>query len=183
MSKCARLGLNVTEVNRLIQNHLIQAMEQAEDKLIELMRQEIEKTTHGQAPGKPSWRKEVSSLLRETYRLITSSYMEFEVGVPYEVAETLLIKAMIIHEGSGSVVGNPAIHAGPPGRPVWDGDLSGKKASSASSEYLLPAGFNQTGNKFVQNATRRMKAFFDEILDAACATLPSSIFFGNVTVS
>lgn len=167
----------------MIQDHLIRAMEQAEDQLIELMREEIQKTTHGGAPGKPSWRNEISGLLKETYRVIASDYMEFEVGVPYDIAKTLFIKAMIIHEGSGSVVGNPPIFAGPPGAMVWDDNLDGLKQSTALGTWLLPDEFNQKGNKFVENAVRRMKALFDEILDAACASLPSSIFYGNVTVS
>lgn len=181
--KCNQISLRISDVNAAIENHLIQAMEKAEDKLIDLMREEIQRTTHGQAPGHPLWRNEISRLLKETYRVIGRGYMEFEAGVPYDVAENVLVKAMIIAVGSGDAVGNPAIQAGPPGREVWDGSMEGKRPSQAESTYLLPAAFNQKGNEFVKNAVIRMKVFFDEILDAACATLPSSVFYGNVIVS
>lgn len=183
MTKCNSLSVNVAAVNAQIQAYLIEAMEQAEDKLIELMREEIQKTTYGGAPGKPTWRDEISDMLKEEYRAITNQYMEFEVGVPRSVAENILVRAMIIYAGSGNKVGNLAIYAGPPGRSVWDGDVSGRKPSSAKAEYALPAEFNQTGNKFVDNAVTRMKTFFDDILDTAWLTLPSAVFYGNVIVS
>ena len=147
------------------------------------MREEIQRTTNGGAPGKPAWRNEISGMLKETYRMISSSYMEFEVGVPYDVAEYVFVRAMVISEGSGSQVGNPPIFAGPLGATVWNDDLSGHKKSTAVGTWLLPDAFNQKGNEFVKNAVIRMKTFFDEILDAACSTLPSSIFYGNVVVS
>lgn len=73
------------------------------------------------------------------------------------------MKAMLIAEGAGSAAGGAPIHAGPPGRSVWDDDLSGKKPSTAKSEYNLPGAFNQPGNHFIDNAVKLMKKHYDDI--------------------
>lgn len=181
--KCNSISLDTAAVIESIQNHLISALDQAEDKLIELMKQEIQKTVHGNGPGKPSWRNSVSNMLKETYRDVARGYIEVGVGLPHNVAENVFVRAMVIAEGAGSAVGGSPITAGPNGRSVWDDDLSEKKKSKAQSTWLLPEAFNQSGNHFVSNAVLLMEKHFKDVLDEAAASLPSSIFYMNVVVS
>ena len=94
-----------------------------------------------------------------------------------------LVRAMIVEAGSGSAVGNAPIHAGPTGRSVWGNDVSGQHPSRAKSEYLLPAEFNQKGNQFVENAMRIMETAYGDITEFVFATVPDSVYYGNVQVS
>lgn len=90
---------------------------------------------------------------------------------------------MIIEVGSGTEAGNASIHAGPPGRNVWNAELSGRHPSEAKSEYDLPAEFNQKGNQFVENAVRIMQTEFGERTELTFASTPDSVYFGNVEVT
>ena len=89
---------------------------------------------------------------------------------------------MIVKAGSGSAVGNAPIHAGPTGRSVWDGDVTGKHPSKTKSEYELPDAFNQTGNQFIENAMRMMQTEFGQLTEIAFATTPDSCYYGSVEV-
>lgn len=46
----------------------------------------------------------------------------------------------------------------------------------------MPQGFNQNGNRFVENAVRRMQTRFGDRLDAAFAAEPDSTYYDNVHV-
>ena len=158
------------------------ALELEGRRLILHMRREIERTTDGGAPGKPAWRKEISEGLRKVSETVGSDAVSVEIG--YEAKNTAAaVRANIVNEGSGSVVGNPPIHAGPTGRNVWDSDLSGQHPSKAKSEYLLPASFNQKGNQFLENAMRLMQTEFGEMTEVVFSTLPPDTFYGHVEVS
>lgn len=120
-------------------------------------------------------------VIRET---VTSDFIEAEIGVDTNMLFTDFVKAMVIAYGSGSAAGNERIHKGPPGRMVWDDNLDGKHPSTAAytTDYM-PDEFNQTGNKFVDNAVSLMKRHYDNVLKDALASLPDSVFYGNVIVS
>lgn len=185
-SKLNELSLDVGAVYEAIKSHYLQALVDAESQLIGIMQEEIQRTTHGQAPGKPEWRNEISGMLKEVYREITDSTIEVGVGQPDSLERScqyVFVRAMIIAEGSGSAVGGSPITAGPPGRTVWNNDLSSQHASNAKSEYTLPAAFNQRGNHFVDNAVKRMQKHFSDVLNDASSSLPDSVFYGNVIVS
>lgn len=172
-----------------IKTHYIKAMEKAEDKLISIMKKEVKKTTYGKSPGKPKWRKEISSLLQEVYREVADNYIEFGVGVPNDLAFNTIIKAMIIGYGSGFMAYSGAtggyssgsITAGPPGRSVWDNDMDGKHPSKAKSTYEIPQ-FNQEGNHFIYNSMLLMQKHFDDVLADASASLKDSVFYKHVIV-
>lgn len=184
-NKCNTLSLNGSALYSALENYYVDALQRAEDKLIEIMREEIQRTTNGGAPGKPSWRNEISSMLRETYRVVANGYIEAEVGVPYEVSEGNgyeLVRAMLIAYGGGSAAGGEPITAGPHGRSVWNENLDGKHPSRAESTYQLPSGFNQRGNNFVENAMKRMNKHFNDILKDASASIPASLFYDFVSV-
>lgn len=184
-SKLYKLSINTDALIRDIFRYYLKALDRAEDRLIELMRQEIQKTTHGGAPGKPEWRNQISAMLKEVSREVTADYIKAEVGLSDKVLGTfqwLLVRAMIIAEGSGSEVGNPPIQAGPYGREVWNSSLTGKKPSKAMTTYYLPAAFNQEGNHFIENAVKLMKKEYEGILDEAARNMPANIVARHVNV-
>lgn len=184
--KCNTLSLNIDATLDAIKSHYIEAMQKAEDKLIQIMREEIQQTTYKDAPGKPEWRNQISDMLQEVYRDITDDSIECNVGLPPDLenqCKYMFIRAMIISEGSGSQVGGFPITAGPTGRIVWNDALDGQNSSRAKSEYSLPNEFNQQGNHFVDNAIKRMRKHFSDILKEAAHALSPSVFYDNVTVS
>ncbi len=155
------------------------ALELEGERLINHMKREVHHTTHGGAPGKPGWRNEIASNLTHTATAITADSISMDFGyTPDHQADE--VRAMIVEAGSGSAVGGAAIHAGPTGRSVWDGDVSGKHPSEAKSVYDLPAEFNQKGNQFVENAVRMMQTDFGDHIEAAFATTPDSAYYTKV---
>ena len=185
----SNISIDQNALMMAIKAHYIKAMKSAEQKLISIMKKEIKKTTYGKSPGKPKWRKELSSLLQETYSDIADNYIEYGVGIPDSVAENIIVKAMLVGYGSGFMAyggafgqqSSGSITAGPPGRSVWDNDLAGKHPSGAKGEYEIPQ-FNQEGNHFVYNSMMLMKKHFDDVLADASSTLSNSVFLDCVNV-
>lgn len=165
-----------------IRKHLLKYLAKAEDRLLELMEQEVLRTTYKDAPGKPEWRKMVQDRLEVVNETVTDEYMEAKVGLDTNMLFVDQIKAMVVAYGSGNRAGNGPIEGGPTGRIVWDNNLDGQRPSEVDGNYLLPLEFNQRGNNFIHNATKLMRKHFDDVLDEACSSLPSSVFYGNVHV-
>lgn len=85
-------------------------------------------TVHGDGPGKPKWREELRSSIRELYCDIANEYIELGAGAPALLGQADIakkVRAMIIEAGGGSAVGRTPITAGPPGRSVWTRTLRG----------------------------------------------------------
>ncbi len=158
------------------------ALELEGERLLSHMRREVGRTTHGGAPGKPEWRKEIASNLDHTATAVSDDAISMDFGYsPSDKADE--VRTMIVEAGSGSAAGGKAIHAGPTGRSVWDEDVSGKHPSRAKTEYDLPAEFNQRGNQFVENAMRMMQTEFGDNIEAAFATTPDSTYYTKVEVT
>ena len=151
------------------------------EALLSIMRAEVGRTTHGGAPGKPAWRAEIAANLEPIATAVSSEGISVDFGYsPSGQADE--VRAMVVNEGSGSAASGEAIHAGPTGRSVWDAELAGKHPSRAQSEYDLPEAFNQQGNRFVENAVRRMQTRFGDRLGSVFAAEPDGTFYGNVHV-
>lgn len=183
MIKCNSLSINESVLKAALRPYILQAFTEAEDKLLDLMEKEVMRTVHGNGPGKPAWRSKTRSALKLVEEMITDDYLEAKVGFDANAAFTDFVKAMLISEGAGSAAGGEAIHAGPPGRSVWDDNLDGKHPSNAKSEYDMPSGFNQPGNHFVANAVKLMKKHYDDIIANLASSIPSSVFASAVIVS
>lgn len=167
-----------------IKRHFMRAFAQAEDELLEIMEREIMQTVHGNGPGKPAWRDQMREKLEVVEEIFCDAYLEAKVGLDENMALTELVKAMIIAEGAGSAgESGQCIVAGPAGRSVWDDDISGKHPSKVQTPYMLPPGFNQSGNHFVQNAMTIMRSKFRDILTGAMSSLPDSVLSKFVIVS
>ena len=146
------------------------------------MRREAAKTTYGGAPGKPEWRREIANNLDHIATAVTGDSISMDFGYsPSGNADE--VRAMIVAAGSGSAAGGDTIHAGPPGRSVWNDDMSGKHPSNAKSEYNLPAAFTQKGNQFVENAIRIMTKEFGMLTEIYMGSIPDPVYYGNVQVS
>ena len=147
-----------------------------------IMKREVQHTTHGGAPGKPAWRAEIERGIRHIETKQMGSGIEMMFGYePSGLPAT--VRAMIVHDGSGSAAGGAPITAGPEGRSVWDDDVSGKHPSRAKSEYPLPAAFNQAGNHFAENALTMMETRFGETVESTMQAVPDSAYYGNVSSS
>ena len=164
-----------------LQDEAKDALEMEGQRLLAHMRREVMNTTHGGAPGKPDWRKEIARNLDKMAVAVTDDTVSMDFGYsPSDKADET--RAMVVEAGSGSAAGGKRITAGPTGREVWNSELDGKHPSRAKSVYKLPAEFNQKGNKFVENAIHMMRTEFGIMAEAVFATTPDSTYYGNVKV-
>lgn len=157
------------------------ALREEGEALMGVMRQEVRMTTDGNTPGRTAWRDHIAKNIEHISTTITATGIEMEFGYsPDNEADTT--RAMVVAYGSGDKAdgGGTPIHAGPAGRQVWNGDLSGKKSSEAQTEYDLPEAFNQQGNQFIQNAIKRTRARFGGQVENTFRTLPGAVFCKRV---
>lgn len=143
--QCNVISLNESALMADLKAEAQEALELEGERLLSHVRREVRRTTHGGAPGKPEWRKEIENNLGHTATSVSDDHISMEFGY-FTSDKADEVRAMLVEAGSGSAVGNPAIHAGPTGRSVWNDDVSGKHPSRAKREYDLPAEFNQKGN-------------------------------------
>lgn len=158
---------------------LVDVLEEGTETLLDIMRDEIQRTVHGDGPGKPEWREALAADLREVYRVVADEVIEFGVGLPYlnyADAGYKFVRAMLVAYGGGNAApGGEKIHSRP-GELVWDDDLHDHGPSQALTEYDLPDAFNQEGNDFLSNAMRLMRVHFQGLLAKAGARLPKGLF-------
>ena len=179
---CNQLSLNEAALISIFRDEAQNALTLEGQKLLFYMRQEAQRTVGGGGPGKPAWRSELAANLDHLATAVSDTSVSMDFGYsPSGKAD--LVRAMIIEAGAGSAAGNAPIHAGPTGRSVWDDDVSGQHPSRAKTEYLLPAAFNQAGNRFMENAMRIMQTFYGDITEYVYATIPDNAYYGNVQVS
>lgn len=181
--KCNRLSLDEGALTRGLARRGELALNAEAERLAEIMKQESRMTTHDGAPGKPEWREEIARNIGITAKGIAADKVSVDVGyMPTGLSEE--VRSMVVAYGSGDKAegGGKAIHAGPRGRSVWGDDLTEKHPSRASSEYPLPEAFNQEGNRFVENAMRRLRTQFGDRVQAAYAGLPDAAYHKNVRV-
>lgn len=58
---CGYIQMNAEGLLNQIREMMIGLLEKGTETLLALMRQEIQRTIHGGAPGKPEWRDELAS--------------------------------------------------------------------------------------------------------------------------
>lgn len=149
-------------------------MEKAVKRLIEIMQKEAVMPNVGDGPGKPEWREQVASMMKEIARNITDLVQEYWVGYSGIDNPANLIKGYIVTKGagSGSSIGGSPIWSHP-GETVYDGDLN-DHISQAKTSYPLPAGFNQPGNEWLEAARDLFEKEFPDIIKAIVTTIPRS---------
>lgn len=153
-----------------IRQHFISALRDSEEVFLEIMEREVLRTVNGGGPGKPGWRASIRDRLDIVEETFTDSFLEGKVGLDNDLLYSDFVKAMLIAYGSGSAgLTGICMTAGPAGRIVWDDDLSGQGPSKVQEQRMLPSGFNQSGNEFIENSVRIMKNRFTQILNDALA--------------
>lgn len=178
------LILNADNVKKALSDYYLAALIKVEDRLIEILKEEVMNTVYGDGPGKPKWREELRNSIRELSRTVTDQYIELGAGAPALIGQEGIakkVRAMIVEEGGGSAVGNPPIHRGPKGRSVWDDDITRRRPSKSNSTSLLPSEFNQPGNHFIENAVKRIQTVMVDTINEASRNLPITIFSDNLS--
>lgn len=175
MKKCNTLVINTSGLMSAYRRYFYNAMVASESKLLELMRKELP-LSHA---GRNRWKSETSKRLKVVYREVADRYIESLVGVPFDLDEHLLVRALVISEGNNNT-DRPLVTK--PGQLTWHGKLRYKDISKATTKRRLPDGWNQKGNHFVENAVRQMKKHFEDILSEAYASMPNELFIGNLKV-
>lgn len=174
------LSIDVVGVMNALVNYFVKFMENAEEKTKEVMKEELMRQGSGARDASDrirKWRELVGLGIEVLYRDVARDYIESKIGIDPTDEETIR-KAVLIAKGGG-----PS-KSGPPGRIVWDEDYSWQGASTAKGERDLPASWKiEKGNDWMQNASKRLRVYFFDLLDNACASLPDSIFYDNVIVS
>lgn len=147
------------------------------------MRQEAWHTTHGEAPGKPTWRDTVAKNIGIKAKAVTADRISVDVGYSPD-SQVDEVRAMIVAYGSGDKAGSGGkpIRAGPTGRSVWNDKLDGKHPSHAQHEYPLPDAFNQAGNQFIADAMHRMRTQFGDRIKQAFRDTPEDMVATKVRV-
>ena len=124
--KCNQIFLDEGALMRTLARHGKDTLEAEGNRLAEIMKHEVQMTTHGGAPGKQTWRDEITRNIRITTKGISVDRITIDVG--YEsTALAEEVRAQVVAHGSGDKAeggGGEAIHAGPTGRSVWGDDLS-----------------------------------------------------------
>lgn len=177
--------VNTAKLKQKLQPYLIKAMEAATDELLKAMQINVHtvtgigKTGKG-GPGDPEWRNELDRDLKKLYLQVSNDMIESAVGASggYGEGSYSWVRAMLIAYGSGSRSEAPGwrphkIYAGPPGRIVWDDDLSDQKVSE-SKRHAMPDSFNQAGNMFHERAMEDVKQVFDKIAEQAFRSMPEN---------
>ena len=174
------ISIDVAGVMNSLMNYFVKVMESAEEKAMEIMREELMR--QGSGPRDASdrirkWRELIGIGIEVLYRDIAKDYIESNIGIDPSDEETIR-KAVLIASGGGP------IRSGPAGRIVWDEDYSWQGPSTAKGIRMLPESWQiEKGNNWMENASRRLQIYYFDLLDQACASLPDTIFSSNVIVS
>lgn len=174
------LQFNTNELLASLVSYFVSVMEKEEEKTIETMRQELFINSDGPRASSSEiyrWKDMVSRSIKMIYRDIAREYIESQVGLDSAEGEEAYRKAIIIAQGGGPTTTRP-------GEVVWDEHYSGQHTSRAKAAYPLPSTWQIQGggNKWIDNAAKKMRVYFHDILDAACSGIPAITFSGNLMV-
>ena len=162
-----------------IREHFLKAFDRLEEKYVELIREQIGLIDHKAGHGAPEWESMVQNAVKRVYKQVTASYIEYAIGIPYREGTKVTAAASIYEFGVGDKADPAAesVHT-KPGQEVWKDDLS-RGPSTAETEYMIDQ-FNQEGSFYIENATKLMDKYFDDILSDACMQMPDSIIYSNI---
>ena len=153
-------------------------MNQTSDKLIEIMKIQID--TNGN--GSKIMRSDAIRAVREISREVAEDHITIEAGfdeaMAASMAKDFYVRTMVVIHGNQA--GGP-IHT-KPGQSTWKKHVIGYGMSGAKSVYDIPQ-FNQNdvSKKIVDNTMKEVKKYFKEMLDALCKIIPGIIasYFGG----
>lgn len=163
-----------------IMPYLRRALDAAEEKLIEFMKEGIDETSS--APH--GWRDALKNDLKHVSDEVLGNQIKYSTGVDYAEGTGAWMRAMVIAYGMGihGLNGN-RIMAGPEGRIVWDGDLENRIPSTVKYEHEIPMSWYHAGGRFIENAMKNMEAVYRDIIESELSNIPASVFSSNIKVS
>lgn len=179
------IRFNSQRMRNVLRPYLLMAMEKATDELLKNMQFYAKDNVVGNGPGKPSWRDELANDLKRLYVEEVDSFIEGAVGADagYGEGSPWRTRAMLIAYGGGSAaidpethgsLGQEDIHAGPPGRVVWNENLDDQIVSE-SSEHPMPTSYNQPGNLFPDVAAQELLLEFNNMKKQILGNIPADI--------
>lgn len=166
-----KIGFNAAGFQAEILRLITRDLDNFADIIIDEMRKEIDLTD-----TKGYFKEVVKGQLKVLSRNMAGAVITYLIGYPEdEVSFGDWMKAHVIAEGMGSLgkTGVP-VHAGPPGRLVWDNMLD-NTIPSTQQAHDLPDTWNHAGRPFVENAMRACKVFLPDILEGFVMNLPRDI--------
>ena len=173
--KLFKLSLDADGVKRSMMPYIREAMDKAEDRFIEIIRNEIDLVS-----GSPhEWRDILKGHIQHLRDEIENDVIQYYVGPDYDadLNSGLWMRAMVI------AFGNMApIFAGPKGRIVWDDDLLRLKRSESNYHELQQSWYHD-GRDYIQNAVTLMRTEFERIIIGSLSDMPASVFTDNIKIS
>lgn len=178
--KLNKISMDVAGVKNAMLPYLRKALDVAEEKLIELMKQAIDETST--APSK--WRDSLKEDLKHVSDEVLNNQIKYSTGVEYAEGSGAWMRAMVIAYGMGIYgLTGQMIWAGPYGRTVWDNDLEKKKPSEVTREHELYESWQHAGGWFIHNAMSNMEAIYKTTIESELRNMPASVFSSNIKVT
>ena len=163
-----------------IMPYLRRALDAAEEKLIEFMKEGIDETST--APHE--WRDALKNDLKHVSDEVLGNQIKYSTGVDYAEGTGAWMRAMVIAYGMGIYgLTGQMIWAGPYGRTVWDNDLESRKPSEVTREHELYQSWYHAGGWFIHNAMSNMERVYKDIIESELSNIPASVFSSNIKVS
>lgn len=173
--KLYKLSLDADGVKRSMMPYIREAMDKAEDRFIEIIRNEIDLVS-----GSPhEWRDILKGHMKHIREEIENDVIRYYVGPGYQddPESGLWMRAMVIAFGNA-----PPIYAGPKGSEVWDGDLWARKESKSNFHEIQKSWYHE-GRDYIQNAVTLMRTEFERIIIGSLSDMPASVFADNIKIS
>lgn len=160
--------------------YLRQAMDYAEEWLIQLMGEAIDETST--APH--DWRDALKADLKHVEDEVAGMMIKYTTGVEYQEGSGEWMRAMVIAYGMGKLgLNGNQIMAGPKGRIVWDKTLLSQKPSDVENEHEIPESWYHAGGWFIHNAISNMRVIFkDAIEETLNGVNLHDVFYKNLIV-
>lgn len=173
--KLFKLSLDVDGVKRSMMPYIREAMDKAEDRFIEIIRDEIDLVS-----GSPHvWRELLKSDIKHIREEIENDVIRYYIGPEYQEdpENGLWMRAMVIAYGNA-----PPIFAGPKGRIVWDDELLARKESVSNYHEIQDSWYHE-GREYIQNAVTLMRTEFERTIIGSLSGMPASVFADNIKIS
>lgn len=160
-----------------LKSYLIEAMDDAVDKCIEISQDELTRNRKSKT-GKSKWWDMMRNDVKELNRSVANELIEASVGLPYDDVAKQII-AMLTEEGHAGEIWTK------PGQPVFDSEMVPTR-SRAVAAYRIPH-FEQTGVHWMENVRKMLGPtggnLYISIIRNAMEHLPESVFEGCIKVS
>ena len=177
--KLNKITLDVDGVKKAMMPYIRKALDAAEDRLIDVMREEIDMVS-----GSPhEWRDLLKAHIKHIREEIVGDVIRYYVGpgYPEDPESALWMRAMVIAYGNAR-----PIYVGPKGSEVWDNDLWNRKGSDVEPRYEhqeIPETWYHEGRNYIENAITIMRTEFTDIIVSELGNMPATVFTSNIKVS